>query len=230
MTVKTMLVVGGSGGIGSALIARLQTRGVQCIDWSRTVGVHKEGVLQIQTDITADTALPEICGPLHGLVYCPGSINLKPFHRISMTEFRQEMEINFMGAVRCLQHVLPNLKEGKGSVVLFSTVAVQTGMPFHSSIAAAKGAVEGLVHSLAAELAPHIRINGIAPSLTHTPLAEKLLSTPEKQEAAAQRHPLKRTGTPDDIAAMADFLLSEDASWISGRIFAVDGGMGNLKI
>jgi NAD(P)-dependent dehydrogenase (short-subunit alcohol dehydrogenase family) len=165
------------------------------------------------------------------LVYCPGTINLKPFHRIAISDFQNEMDINFFGAVRVLQACLKGLKKSdSASVVLFSTVAVQTGMGFHAGIASAKGAVEGLTRSLAAEWAPSkIRVNSIAPSLTDTPLASNLLSTPEKKEASDKRHPLGRIGSPEDLANAAFYLLSENSSWMTGQILHLDGGMSSLK-
>jgi NAD(P)-dependent dehydrogenase (short-subunit alcohol dehydrogenase family) len=165
------------------------------------------------------------------VVYAPGTINLKPFHRISMDDFKKEMEVNFFGAVRVLQACLKGLKKSSTpSVVLYSTVAVQTGMGFHAGIASAKGAIEGLTRSLAAEWAPSkIRVNAIAPSLTETPLASALLSTPEKKEASDKRHPLGRIGSSEDIAASTVFLLSPQSSWMTGQILHVDGGMSTLK-
>ena len=175
------------------------------------------------------TGLPEV---IHGLVYCPGSINLKPFNRLTRRDFENDFSQNVLGAVAILQKILPNLKKANGaSIVLFSTVAAKLGMPFHSSIAAAKGAIEGLAKSLAAEFAAaNIRVNVIAPSLTDTPLASSLLSTPEKREAAAKRHPLQRVGTPEEIAQTIEFLLSDKSSWITGQIIGIDGGMGSLKV
>lgn len=179
------------------------------------------------TDILTD--LPEV---IHGLVYCPGSINLKPFNRLTRQDFENDFSQNVLGAVAILQKILSNLKKANGaSIILFSTVAAKLGMPFHSSIAAAKGAIEGLAKSLAAELAAaNIRVNVIAPSLTDTPLAAPLLSTSEKREAAAKRHPLQRVGTPEEIAQMIEFLLSDKSSWITGQIIGIDGGMGSLKV
>ena len=177
-------------------------------------------------EITADD-LPE---QLHGLAYCPGSINLKPFRSLKPAAFQADFDVNVLGAVKVLQAAHQVLKKGGGSVVLFSTVAVGQGMPFHASVAAAKGAVEGLTKSLAAEWAPAIRVNCIAPSLTDTPLAGRLLSTPEKKEASGQRHPLKRVGEPEEIAALAHFLLSDEGSWMSGQVIGMDGGMSTLRV
>ena len=149
-----------------------------------------------------------------------------------MDQYRTEMEINYFGAIKALKLCLKGLKKSSHtpSVLFFSTVAVSQGMPFHSSIASAKGAVEGLTRSLAAELAPRIRVNCVAPSLTDTPLAQSILSSPERVEASANRHPLKRVGSPNDIAEMCNFLLSEKAAWISGQVIAVDGGLSTLRV
>jgi len=168
---------------------------------------------------------------LHGVVYCPGTIRLKPIQRLTREDFLEDLQINFLGAVHVIQACLPNLKKSPtgASILLFSTVAVTTGMPFHASIAGAKGAVEGLTRSLAAELAPRIRVNAIAPSLTDTPLAAGLLSSEEKRQAAAERHPMKRIGSAQDIARLALFLLSDDAGWITGQVFHADGGMSALR-
>jgi NAD(P)-dependent dehydrogenase (short-subunit alcohol dehydrogenase family) len=168
---------------------------------------------------------------LHGLVYCPGTITLRPFQSLRLSDFEKDMEVNFYGAIKVLQAVIPRLKKSEeGSVVLFSTVATRTGMNFHASIAAAKAAVEGLAISLAAEYSKSkVRFNVISPSLTDTDLAKNLLSSPEKQKIAAERHPLKRFGTVDDIASMAVFLLSSESTWITGQVLSVDGGMSTLK-
>ena len=159
------------------------------------------------------------------------TIRLKPFQRLTRDDFLEDFQINFLGAVHVIQACLPNLKKSPtgASILLFSTVAVTTGMPFHASIAGAKGAVEGLTRSLAAELASRIRVNAIAPSLTDTPLAVNLLSSEEKRQAAAERHPMKRIGSVQDIARLALFLLSDDAGWITGQVFHADGGMSALR-
>ena len=177
--------------------------------------------------LPSEQGLPEV---LDGLVYCPGSINLKPFARLSIEDFLSDLSVNLLGAVRSLQVVAPRLKKSScASVVLFSSVAATLGMPYHASIASSKAAVEGLVKSLAAEWAPHIRVNAIAPSLTDTSLTEKLLNSADKIEAAIKRHPLQKIGNATDIAALASFLLSPSAAWISGQILHADGGLSAIK-
>ena len=169
---------------------------------------------------------------IDSLIYAPGSINLKPINRLTEDDFRSDFEINVIGAVKIIKKILPNLKKADhASVVLFSTVAAKLGMPFHASVAASKSAVEGLTKTLAAELSSQkIRVNAIAPSLTDTSLAAQLLSTPEKREAAAKRHPLQEIGSPQEMAEMAAFLISDNARWITGQIIGIDGGMGSIKI
>lgn len=227
---KHYVIVGGSSGIGLAIV-KLLAENNHCIVLSRNALVL-ENVKHFNYDVLSDTnTTVELPNQIDGFVYCPGSITLKPFARLTEQDFINEYKINVLGAVKTLQMILPSLKKSPAaSIVLFSTVAVQTGMPFHASIAAAKGGIEGLTRSLAAELAPNIRVNALAPSLTNTPLAEKLLSSPEKIEASNKRHPLGRVGTPADLAAAAIFLLSDTSSWITGQILAVDGGMSSVKI
>jgi NAD(P)-dependent dehydrogenase (short-subunit alcohol dehydrogenase family) len=180
------------------------------------------------TDTLDTTQLPEV---IDGLVYCPGSINLRPFRGLKIDAFESDMQINFISLVKVIQTVLPNLSaSNQSSIVLFSSVAASMGMPFHTSIAAAKGAIEGFAKALAAEYAPKIRVNVIAPSLTDTPLADKFLNSDLKKEKSAERHPLKKVGTSEDMAQMACFLLSDKSSWISGQIFHVDGGMSTLLV
>ena len=229
---KYFLVVGGTSGIGLQLVRNLSSKGHQVSVVSRATHFPEDlpGVSHQQYDVLSDAPLTLPFDQLHGVAYCPGSINLKPFHRLSKNDFLKDYEINILGAVHVVQQVLPLLKKATGSaIVLFSTVAVAQGMPFHTSVAAAKGAVEGLGKSLAAELAPAVRVNVIAPSLVDTPLAARLLSSPEKREGSDKRHPLKRIGTPEDLATMATFLLSEETSWITGQVFGVDGGMSTLR-
>ena len=229
---KNIVVVGGTKGIGKQLVDALTGYNRFVIARSQDELLLNEQTIFLPGDVTAPSidisGLPDV---IDGLVYCPGSINLKPFHRLTEADFLNEWQLNFMGAVKIIQQLLPALKKAETpSVVLFSTVAVQTGMPFHASIAAAKGAVEGLTRSLAAELSPKIRVNCIAPSLVQTSLAEKLTNTPEKIEAGGKRHALQRIGQPNDIAAMAEFLLSDKAAWITGQVLHIDGGMSTLKV
>jgi len=222
------LIVGGSGGIGASLVKRLVDQHEVTV-MSRDPDLAVQGGRSITADVTKDE-LPSISGPLDGIVYCPGSITLKPFRALDPEDFRSDYEVNVIGATRTLSAYLRNLRSApQASVVLFSTVAVQTGMPNHASIAAAKGAVEGLTRSLAAEWAPKIRVNAIAPSLTQTPLSARLLRTEEMVAAAGARHPLGRIGTPDELAAQAEFLLGPDSAWVSGQVLAVDGGMSALR-
>ncbi|MEZ4799581.1 MAG: SDR family oxidoreductase [Flavobacteriales bacterium] len=228
---KNYLVVGGTRGIGKKISEELSLKGFNVIATGRNIeNSTLPNVHYIQWDAKEALHLNAEMQSLDGIVYAPGTISLKPFHRISREEFQSEMEVNVYGAIEVLQKCLPLLKKSeKPSVVLFSTVAVSQGMPFHSSIAAAKGAIEGLVKSLAAEWAPTIRVNAIAPSLTATDLAEKLISTPEKLDASNKRHPLQRIGTVEDIASAALFLLSEKSAWITGQVLHVDGGMSKIR-
>jgi NAD(P)-dependent dehydrogenase (short-subunit alcohol dehydrogenase family) len=228
---KNILIIGGSSGIGEKLSQTLTDNQV----YATFLTNQKENTSHIQyqhLDVLAETLsldfLPET---LDGLVYCPGSINLKPFERLSPDDFLTDYQLQVVGAVKVLKAVLPKLKKSESaSVVFFSTVAVQSGLPYHSQVSASKGAIEGLTKALAAEYAPKIRVNCIAPSLTDTPLAASLLNTDQKREANALRHPLKRIGTTTDIADFAAYLLSDKASWITGQIFHIDGGMSTLKI
>ena len=226
------VIVGASQGIGESIATALVAKGHEVINFSRNP-TSISGVVNYTWDALAsdDSALAAITGPLDGIAYCPGSINLKPFHRLASADFEKDFQINVLGAVRVIQALLPALKQSDtSSIVLFSTVAVQTGMGFHASIASAKGAIEGLTRSLAAELSANkIRVNAIAPSLTLTPLAGALLNSPEKIEAGGKRHPLGRVGQAEDVANLAAFLLDSTNSWITGQIMGVDGGIGSLR-
>lgn len=231
---RNILVVGASGGIGKELSVLLAD------DGQRVYGTYNRSAPNLTKDnlswhplhvLESEPDLEFLPEKLDGLVYCPGSINLLPFGRIKAHDFVSDYELQVVGAIKVLQRALPQLKaSGAASVVLFSTVAVQTGFNFHSMVGASKGAIEGLTRSLAAEFAPSIRVNAIAPSITDTPLAEKLLNTDEKRMANAQRHPLRKIGTPGDIASMAEFLLSPKSSWITGQIMKVDGGVSAVKL
>ena len=230
----TYVIVGGTSGIGLSLVKSLANAGNNVHVYSRNPGeIDSLPNVQFQRiDLAEDNVqfanLPE---QITGLAYMPGSINLLPFNRIKTSQFLDDYRINFMGAVHAIQACLAGLKSaGNASVVLFSTVAVGTGMPFHASIASAKGAVEGLTRSLAAEYASvGIRFNCIAPSLTDTPLAQRLLNTDDKKEASKKRHPLGRYGTADELAEAASFLIQPSTSWITGQILHIDGGMSALR-
>jgi NAD(P)-dependent dehydrogenase (short-subunit alcohol dehydrogenase family) len=226
-------IVGGSSGIGLSLVNLLAAEGHQVYATYNTHPVNAENnlvqyhPLNILDENLALDFLPEM---LNGIVYCPGSINLRPFDRIKPADFTNDYNLQVVAAIKIIQAVLPRLKKaGHSGIILFSTVAVQNGLPFHSQVAASKGAIEGLTKALAAEFAPAIRVNCIAPSLTDTPLAAGLLSSDQKREANALRHPLKKIGTAEDIANMAAFLMSEKAGWITGQILHVDGGMSAIK-
>lgn len=229
MTKKKYIIIGGSRGIGRATAELLLEKGHHVHIVARNKPAW-DGPFDFHScDVLKDT-LPEISGVIDGLVYCPGSINLKPFKGLKEADFKSDFEINVLGAVKVLQTYTKNLKESDfASVVLFSTVAVQTGMAFHASVSAAKGAVEGLIRSLAAEWSPSIRVNGIAPSITETDLAARLLRNDKQVEAAEARHPLARIGQASDAAELSVFLLESTASWITGQIIGLDGGMSAIR-
>jgi len=230
MAQRTYIFAGASSAMAIQAMTVLKEQGHKIIGISRNE--NNPGYDEFYTvENYGFGSFPKIEGSINGLAYFPGTINLKPFNRINEADFSTDFSINALGAAAFVQAYLPNLKNADApAIVLFSTVAVATGMQFHASIAMAKGAVEGLTRSLAAELAPKIRVNCIAPSLTDTPLAEKLLGSPEKTEAGKNRNPLKLIGTTTDLANAITFLLSENANWITGQVLAVDGGMGAVRL
>ena len=231
---RSYILVGASSGIGKSVAERLAQEGeiVHALSRRGEQADYPPGVIGRSCDASEDEpGFPPIDEPISGLVYLPGTINLRPFHLLRHEDFLRDLEVNYLGAIKTIQHYLPQLKQsGAASIVLMSTVAVQTGLAFHSSIGGAKGAIEGLTRSLAAELAPGIRVNAVAPSLTDTALAEHLLNQPAKREAATKRHPLKRIGLPQDVAGAVRYLLSEDSSWITGQVLAVDGGLSRVRM
>lgn len=236
-----ILVFGGSGGIGGAIARQLAGRGHPLHLVGRDAGrmqaiAEETGASHSLADVLDAASLREAVAAagqsLSGLVYAVGSINLKPLGRLTPADFERDFRLNALGAALAVQAALPALKthEGTSSVLLFSSVAVQQGFSAHASISMAKGAVEGLTRSLAAELAPKVRVNAIAPSLVKTPLAAPLTANDSMANAIAQMHPLPRLGEPQDIAGLAAFLLSDEADWITGQIFGVDGGRSRLRI
>lgn len=230
---KNIVIVGAGKGIGLRSAQLLKNENLFTISRNLTPELEILDTQFFQLDVTKDD-LSEVSLPeeIHGVVFCPGSINLKPFHRLSEGDFLADFHQNFLGAVKIIQKCLPALKKsGSASIVLFSTVAAKVGMPFHTSIAASKGAIESFARSLAAELASEkIRVNVIAPSLSDTGLAAQLLSTEEKQLASAKRHPLQRIGSADDSAQIVEFLISDKSSWITAQVIGVDGGLGTIKL
>lgn len=226
---KTIIVVGGSKGIGNAIINKL-VNSCKVVNISRTApNLEHVNLNHFSCDVIQEN-LPEI-ETVDGLIYCPGSINLKPISRLSIDDFKNDFEINVLGAVKVIQKYLPILKTGnKPSILLFSTVAAKLGMPFHASISTSKSGVEGLVKSLGAELAPTIRINAIAPTITDTQLASNLLRNDKMIENITERHPLKKFLNPEEVADMAVFLISDKAASMSGQVFEMDCGIVTFKI
>jgi NAD(P)-dependent dehydrogenase (short-subunit alcohol dehydrogenase family) len=228
---KNILIIGGNSDIGLEInnLAKAEGHSVYGTSRDETTSSNYDNFIHLDPNQSLD-ALDNIPEDIHGLVYCPGTINLKSLQRLTLEDVKAEMEVNFYGAFNVIKKVLPNLKKNDGaSVVLFSTVAANTGMPMHSSIAASKSALEGFAISLAAELAPRVAINCVAPSIVDTKLASHILSTDERKEASAQRHPLKSIGTSKSIATSAYFLLSAKENWITGQVISADGGLSTLK-
>ena len=226
---KKIIIIGGSKGIGSSIIDSLITNH-KIINLSRTSPEFEhENLSHFNCDVLKDE-LPPI-ESADGLIYCPGSINLKPFNRLSLDDFRADFEINVIGAIKAIQTYTKTLSQSESaSIVLFSTVATKLGMPFHASVATAKSAVEGLTKSIAADLATKIRVNAIAPTITDTDLAAKFLRNERMMESTIQRHPLKKYLKPTEVAAMATYLLSDLSKSISGQIFNLDCGIVSLKL
>lgn len=226
---KNILIVGGNSGIGKQVVESLSGKAnLYCasrnpIEQAGITSYHRWDVTTPELDVEW---LPD---QIDGLVYCPGSIELKPISSLKMEQYKSDMEVNYFGAVNVIRSILKKLKKSDDAqIIMFSTVAVGRGMPFHASIAGAKGAVEGLTRSLAAELAPKIKVNAIAPSLVATSLSENLLSTENRQQAAIDRHPLKRFGQPSDISDMVSYLLLQNQGWITGQIIQIDGGLSAI--
>mgnify|MGYP006134882619 CR=1 FL=1 len=228
---KNILFIGGSTGIGLETVKLLHEKHNLFVACRSDENLSNLNVTYIRFDVLNDELdLEKIPESLHGFVYFPGSINLRPFRGLKISTFEEDLNINFISMVKTLQKVLNNLKKSENcSVVLYSTVAVKVGMPFHSSVSASKGAIEGFAKSLAAEFAPNIRVNVVAPSLTDTPLASRFLNNEVKKEKVGDRHPLKRYGDAIDIANSTAFLLSDESSWLTGQILGVDGGMSTLN-
>lgn len=229
---KHFVIVGGSHGIGLEIVRTLDRLGEAAIVLSRSADslAGFRNVSHLPWDATQDELDPaSLPSQIDGLVYCPGSINLRAFKSLTPSLFRDDFELNVIGAVKAIQASLSGLRAAPAaSVVLFSTVAVQQGMPAHASVAASKGAIEGLTRTLASELAPLVRVNCIAPALTHTKMTERFFRDEDRAKALGEQYPLGRTGKPADIAAMASLLLSEEGSWITGQVIGVDGGMSSV--
>lgn len=225
---RNILIIGGTKGIGKAIIDLLiEENKITCM--SRNVSDYNhENYNHIQLDATLDN-FPDL-EKIDSLVYCPGSINLKPISTLSIEDFRNDFELNVIGAVKSIKKYLPLLKKGENpSILLFSTVATKLGMPYHASVSASKSAIDGIVKTLGAELAPKIRINAIAPTITNTELASKILRNEKVLENMIERHPLKKILSASEVAKMAKFLISEDGSSISGQIINMDAGIVSFK-
>ena len=226
---KNIVIIGGSKGIGNAILKEAIENN-KVINISRNLPeISHPNLTNFQLDVLA-SELPDI-EQIDVLIYCPGSINLKPIMSLGIDDFRNDFEINVIGAVKSIQKYLPTLKKGTNpSIILFSTVAAKLGMPFHASIATAKSGVEGLVKSLGAELAPTVRVNAIAPTITETSLSAAILRNDRMKENMIERHPMKGYLNPEEVAGMANFLMSDSAKSISGQVFEMDYGIVSFKI
>ena len=229
---KNYLVIGGSSGIGKEISELLSNENIVFSTSRNEINESNANIRHIKYDVLEDELDPELLpDQIDGFVYCPGTINLRPFRSLKLETFRSDLELNLIGAIKTLQIILNRLQQSpSSSIIFYSTVAVKTGMPFHSSVSSSKSALEGLTKSLAAEFAPKIRVNCIAPSIVDTPLANKFLNTEDKIEKAAARHPLNKIGTAKEIAQLTQYLLDEKSKWITGQIINIDGGISSVKV
>ena len=229
---KNYLVIGGSSGIGKEISELLSKENIVFSTSRNELNESNENIRHIKYDVLEDDLDPGLLpNQIDGFVYCPGTINLRPFRSLKLETFRSDLELNLIGAIKTLQIILTRLQQSpSSSIIFYSTVAVKTGMPFHSSVSSSKSALEGLTKSLAAEFAPKIRVNCIAPSIVNTPLANKFLNTEDKIEKAAARHPLNKIGTAKEIAQLTQYLLDDKSKWITGQIINIDGGISSVKV
>ncbi len=229
---KNYLVIGGSSGIGKEISELLSNENIVFSTSRNEINESNENIRHIKYNVLEDELDPELLpDQIDGFVYCPGTINLRPFRSLKLETFRSDLELNLIGAIKTLQIILTRLQQSpSSSIIFYSTVAVKTGMPFHSSVSSSKSALEGLTKSLAAEFAPKIRVNCIAPSIVNTPLANKFLNTEDKIEKAAARHPLNKIGTAKEIAQLTQYLLDDKSKWITGQIINIDGGISSVKV
>ena len=236
--VMKKVILGATGSIGSSLAKKLIESG----DQVHLVGRDETSVSSLANELNSSYSTCDVLEgnfsdkilndlgetPVNGLAFCVGSIDLKPLKLTKRSDFMQSFNLNLISATEIIKALAENLKKNKGSVVLFSTVAIKQGFPNHAIVASAKGAVEGLTISLAAEFAPSVRVNCIAPSLTNSKISEFLLKNEKMAEGIAKMHPLKRIGNGEDSSSMAKFLLSDESSWITGQVIGVDGGRSSV--
>ena len=229
---KNYLVIGGSSGIGKEISELLSKENIVFSTSRNELNESNENIRHIRYNVLEDELNTELLpDQIDGFVYCPGTINLRPFRSLKLETFRSDLELNLIGAIKTLQVILSKLQQSSSaSIIFYSTVAVKTGMPFHSSVSSSKSALEGLTRSLAAEFAPKIRVNCIAPSIVNTPLANKFLNTEDKIEKAAARHPLNKIGTAKEIAQLTEYLLGKKSKWITGQVINIDGGISSVKV
>ena len=227
---KNILLIGGSTGIGYELSQKLKEDNNIFISTRNQDKFNHPNIKTNELDLDKEFETDWLPEHLDGFIYLPGTINLRPFKGLNPSVFIEDFNINVMGCIKILQKVLPKIQAAENpSIVMFSTVAVKIGMPFHSSVSSSKGAIEGLTRSLAAEFAPKIRVNAIAPSILDTPLAEKFLNSETKLENLRNRHPMKEIGSPKDISEVVKFLLEDNSKWMTGQIIPFDGGISSVK-